>query len=116
MIISVDFDGTIAENAWPEIGQPIPGAIQALRQLHRDGHKIIINSCRAGAPERLMKQWLTVNRIPYDAINENLLERIEQYGEDCRKISADVYIDDKGLFCRIDWPAIVSAIKRMEDV
>lgn len=30
--------------------------------------------------------------------NENLPERIAQYGGDCRKISADYYFDDKNMF------------------
>lgn len=115
MIISVDFDGTIVENGrWPEIGALIPGAANALHILHSRGHKIIINSCRCGASERLMVLFLVANHIPFDAVNENLPERIAAFGGDCRKISADLYIDDKGLFCRIDWPAIVETIGRME--
>lgn len=116
MIISVDFDGTICEaGCWPEIGKPVPGAHQALRELRKAGHKIIINSCRCGAAEREMIMWLAVNKYPYDAVNENLPERIEQYGGDSRKISADLYIDDKGMYCHIDWPAIVDTISRMEE-
>ena len=30
-----------------------------------------------------------------DAVNENLPERIEFFGGDCRKVGADVYIDDR---------------------
>ena len=115
MIISVDFDGTIVENGhWPEIGALIPGAANALHILYSRGHKIVINSCRCGASERLMVQFLVANHIPFDAVNENLPERIAAFGGDCRKISADVYIDDKGLGCSISWPAIVEEIKRME--
>ena len=115
MILAIDFDGTLIENGyWPEIGPMIPGAYTALQKLHKAGHKIIINSCRAGMAEREMKLWLVANNIPFDAVNENLPERLEEYGEDCRKISADVYIDDKGFGCRIDWPAICSVIL-MED-
>ena len=115
MIIAVDFDGTIVENGrWPEIGALIPGAADALRILRSRGHKIIINSCRCGASERLMVLFLVANHIPFDAVNENLPERIAAFGGDCRKISADVYIDDKGLGCNICWPDIVEEIKRME--
>lgn len=115
MIIAVDFDGTICENGhWPEIGALIPGAANALRILHSRGHKIVINSCRCGASERLMVLFLVANHIPFDAVNENLPERIAAFGGDCRKISADLYIDDKGLGCSICWPDIVEEIKRME--
>ena len=33
--------------------------------------------------------------LEFDAVNENLPEMIEWYGNDCRKVFADVYIDDK---------------------
>lgn len=101
MIIAVDFDGTITENGhWPDVGPAIPGAIQALNYLHWMGHKIIVNSCRAGDAEAKMKEWILENKIPVDAINENLIERSDKFGGDCRKISADIYIDDKNVFSR----------------
>jgi hypothetical protein len=36
--------------------------------------------------------------LVFDAYNENLPERIAEYGGDCRKISADFYADDKNIF------------------
>lgn len=94
MIIAVDFDGTIVENAYPEIGEPLPGAIETLQAWKQRGHTIIINSCRAGAYQAQMEAWLVRNHVAHDYINENAPERIAQYGSDCRKISADIYIDD----------------------
>ena len=35
--------------------------------------------------------------LKFDAVNENLPEMIEWHGNDCRKIFADVYIDDKAV-------------------
>lgn len=99
MIIAVDFDGTIVENAYPEIGEPLPGAIETLQAWKQRGHTIIINSCRAGAYQAQMEAWLVRNNVAHDYINENAPERIAQYGCDCRKISADIYIDDKNVEC-----------------
>ncbi len=48
MIIAVDFDGTIVEHAYPEIGKPIPFAIETLLQLQKDGHKLILWTVRRG--------------------------------------------------------------------
>ena len=42
MVIAVDFDGTIVEHAYPEIGRPIPFAIDTLMQLQKDNHKLIL--------------------------------------------------------------------------
>jgi len=57
LTISVDFDGTIAYEEYPDIGNPIPGAIEAINTLYDMGHTIIINSCRAGEHEQKMKNF-----------------------------------------------------------
>lgn len=38
MIIAVDFDGTIVEHRYPEIGKKIPFAINTLKMLQKEGH------------------------------------------------------------------------------
>ena len=48
MTIAVDFDGTIVEHEYPEIGKEIPFATQTLRMLIADHHKIILWSVREG--------------------------------------------------------------------
>ena len=35
--------------------------------------------------------------LVFDMINENLPELVELYGNDCRKVNADIYIDDKAV-------------------
>ena len=37
--------------------------------------------------------------LEFEAVNENVAQTLEQYGTESRKISADVYIDDKAC-----WP------------
>ncbi len=97
MIIAIDFDGTLVRSVWPAIGSPVSGAIETMRQWHRAGHRIIIWTCRAGAELEACEQWLIANGVPFDAINENLPERIALYGSDTRKASADLYLDDKAV-------------------
>ena len=46
MLISVDYDGTIVRHAYPEVGEPIEGAIQTLKDLMAAGHFLILNTCR----------------------------------------------------------------------
>lgn len=95
---SIDFDGFLCENEWPEIGKPKLKVIEYFKALHKQGDKLILNTCREGA---LLKKAVTFCRffgLDFDAANENLPERIEQYGGDCRKISADLYWDDKNAF------------------
>lgn len=114
MIISIDFDGTIVENAYPEIGEPKTGVKSALRYLKSKGHTIIINSCRAGIYADNMIKWLRRHDFAFDFVNENDPKRTSQYGGDTRKISADIYIDDKNIFCKdISWFAILQEIERL---
>ena len=95
LVIAVDFDGTIVTNKYPDIGYLKRNAKKVINELYDAGHEIIINSCRQGKEEQDMIDFLKQMGIKYSAVNENLGYRIEEYGNDCRKIGADVYIDDK---------------------
>ena len=115
MVLVIDFDGTIVEAKWPEIGEMRKNAKIAINALRSDGHKIVINTCRAGEYADNAKNWLIENGISFDAFNENLQELIDLYGSDTRKLSGDIYIDDKNL-CGIpdDWRTIYKMIKAKE--
>lgn len=41
-IIAVDFDGTLCENKWPEIGEPKKGVIEYLKERRKNGAKLIL--------------------------------------------------------------------------
>ncbi|MDU9376311.1 hypothetical protein McpSp1_09140 [Methanocorpusculaceae archaeon Sp1] len=116
-ILSLDFDGCIVDNKYPEIGNLKPHAADVIRNLYETGHTIIINSCRAGDREKDMRQFLQEQKIPYDHINNNSGLKIAKYGFDTRKISADIYIDDLNIFCtKIDWQEIKEEIERRAKV
>ena len=42
-------------------------------------------------------EWCKKHGLAFDAVNENLPEVIALYGNDSRKVSADLYIDDKSV-------------------
>ena len=97
-LLAIDYDGIIvAEGHWPDPGEPIPGAVDAINRLHNAGYCIIINTCRVGKAEQAMKTTLAKLGLKFCRINDNCPERIKRYETDCRKISADVYIDDRSL-------------------
>ena len=107
LVIAIDFDGTIVTNKYPDIGYLKRNAKKVINELFDEGHNIIINSCRQGREEREMVEFLIDNEIKFDGVNENLGYRIEEYGNDCRKIGADIYIDDKAYPCNIiNWNEI----------
>jgi hypothetical protein len=111
LVIAIDFDGTIATLSFPEVGTLIKQADVIIRRLHAQGHKIVINTCRSGKYEGLAQDFLDENMIPYDLINANLAELITQYKQDCRKISADIYIDDKCIMGIPSWDEMYHLIQ-----
>jgi hypothetical protein len=97
MIYAIDFDGLLCENAWPDIGQPRLGVIEWVKQLKADGHKLILWTCRGDQKLIEAVRWCAEQGIVFDAVNDNLPELKEQYGNNCRKVGADWYVDDKNL-------------------
>ena len=86
-----DFDGTIVENKFPEIGEIIFGRVERMNQLWEDlSNIIIIWSCRNGDYENQMRAFLLKNKIPFDFINENPI-----FDTGSRKIFAHEYHDDR---------------------
>lgn len=96
MIIAIDFDGTIVTNKYPGVGELMTNAKETINELFKE-HAIIINTCRAGEHLEACKAFLRENSINYHFINENASIRINQYGTDTRKVSADLYVDDKNI-------------------
>jgi len=94
-IIAIDFDGTLAEDNYPHIGEPIQANITRLKDEQANGAKIILWTCRRDCALENAVKWCAEHNIHFDAVNENLPEIIERFGGDTRKIYADVYIDDK---------------------
>lgn len=94
-IIAVDFDGTLCSPAWPGIGEENTGLIEYLKEQKEKGTRLILWTCRSGEMLREAVGWCKERGLEFDAVNENLPELIELYQNDCRKINADIYIDDK---------------------
>lgn len=93
MIYAIDFDGTIVEDKYPGIGEIEINALVFINRLKQCGHRFILHTCRHGQSLREALEFLRQFDIEPDYINENVPELIAKYG-DCRKIYADVYIDD----------------------
>lgn len=94
-IIAVDFDGTLCEDKFPDIGPPRLDVIEKLLEEQRAGARVILWTCRRGVDLLAAIYWSLDHCIAYDAVNENLPETIAEFGGDTRKIYADEYWDDK---------------------
>lgn len=93
--IAVDFDGTLCTSKYPEIGEPNMTLIEQLKEARKNGCYVILWTCREG---RLLKdavKWCKGFGLEFDYLNRNPPERIRKFKSDCRKIGADVYIDDR---------------------
>lgn len=112
-IIAVDFDGNItSEPSYPECSIPRNGAVKFIQKLAEEGYGIVINTCREGDALYLATRYLHQNNIPYHYINCNFPHLIKFYKADCRKISADVYVDDKNAGGLLEWHEIYDFIDR----
>jgi len=90
MILAIDFDGTIVDHQYPEIGDLKPNAVETIQQWHNAGHQIIIWTCRHTDSDIIpMKEFLNENKIPYDAINDNV--GIKSSWQPFPKILADIH-------------------------
>jgi len=119
LIIACDFDGTICEADFPNIGKPIKGAFKYLRKLKDDNHELILWTCRANKSLMDALCWLEINGISFfDAVNENTetwksLFPEFKHDKESRKIFADVYIDDKQIGGMKNWSEIYEYIKTL---
>lgn len=112
-ILAIDFDGTIAEAAFPGLGKIKPGAKEYINKLFDEGYTIIIHTCRTGIFEGHAQNFLEYIGIKYHYINTNLPSQVEYFKQDSRKISADLYIDDKCLMGLPEtWEEIYNIIKQ----
>ena len=93
-IYGIDFDGTIVEEAWPQIGKVKEDVVCFIRELKKKGHRWVLITMREGKFLDAALDMLAELDIYPDAVNDNLPERIEKWGNNPRKIYADVYIDD----------------------
>lgn len=96
-IIAVDFDGTLCENKWPEIGAPRQAIIDYCKGAAAAGVRLILWTNRTGDLLAEAVAWCATRELHFDAVNENLPEVIAAFGGDTRKIVADMYIDDKAV-------------------
>jgi len=94
--IAVDFDGTLNEHKFPEIGEPKEDVIAFVCFHHLLGTKIILHTCRENDEEKPYLtealDWCKKHNVPIDAVNENPWVA---FGK--RKIYADIYVDDRAV-------------------
>lgn len=123
--ICVDLDGCLADNAggWQgprQIGLPLPGALEGIRDLVAAGFRVVVLSCRTSTDDR--EHWAPGMTVEDSAA---LIGRwLEEHGfPECVEIwtgggkpVASYYLDDHGLRVApreyaLAWPSAVDRIR-----
>lgn len=112
MTIAVDFDGTIVEHRYPEIGKELPFATETLRMLIKDRHKLILWTVREGKLLDDAVAWCRERGVEFYAVNKDYPEErgTENNNNFSRKLKADIFIDDRNIGGLPDWGTIYRMI------
>lgn len=113
MTIAVDFDGTIVEHEYPAIGREIPFAVDTLKMLIADGHRIILWTVREGQLLDEAVDWCEQRGVRFFAVNSNFPEEDpEKFKDYTRKLKVEMFIDDRNVGGLPDWGMIYQMISK----
>lgn len=138
MIIAVDFDGTIAEHEFPDIGAPVPGAFDWMRKWQETGAKLILWTMRSDGRDGEGKEngpvltqaveFCRTNGVEFWGVNGNPSQGSWTQSP---KAYAHLYVDDAAFGCplrenrksgnrpMVDWsvvgPAVLEQIKAKQE-
>ena len=115
LIIAIDFDGTIVDDRYPGIGKPLPFALETLKMLQRDGHRLILWTYRHGTKLNEAVSFLENKGIHLYAVNRSYPEEKTSPNDVSRKIHADLFIDDRNFGGFPGWGMIYQAITKDTD-
>ncbi|CVK16104.1 hypothetical protein Ga0061079_10563 [Apibacter mensalis] len=110
-IIAIDFDGTIVEDKYPEIGKPMIFAFETMRKLQSKGFRLILWTYRHGKRLDEAVQFCYKNGIEFYAVNSSFEGEIFDKETQSRKINADYFIDDRNLGGFPGWGEVYEIIK-----
>lgn len=95
-IIAVDFDGTIVTHEYPDIGQPVPFALETMKDLNARGDQLILWTMRDGEELSAAVEYCRRNGVEFWGVNQNP----GQFSwTKSPKAYAKIYIDDAALGC-----------------
>ena len=110
MVIAIDFDGTIVQHKYPNIGAEIPFAIDTLKMLIKDRHSLILWTVREGQFLEDAIDWCKERGVEFYSVNKDYPEENINDKGFSRKLKADLFIDDRSLGGLPDWGEIYHMI------
>ena len=115
----VDWDGTCVEECWPEQGDWLPGAVEALRQMADDG-RVVIYSLRCHLYEmddvtpRYQGAVAESVRLIREKLDSAGLYDVRIYPPDRGKPPGKYYIDDRAVHYDGSWTRVLALIGARE--
>lgn len=126
MLIAIDFDGTIVEHEFPEIGKECPGAFEWMKKWQEAGAKLILWTMRSdgqnsGDVLTQTVEFCKQNGVEFYGVNSNP----SQSWSTSPKAYAKLYIDDAGFGCplieskksgnrpMVDWSIVGPSVLRL---
>lgn len=126
MYICIDFDGTVVDHRFPEIGPPVPGALEWLGRFQEAGARLILFTMRSdgGRNGDVLTEavtYLEENGIQLYGININ---PTQVHWTSSPKAYGQLYIDDAAYGCPlirldgfqrpcVDWEAVGPGVMKM---
>ncbi len=113
--IAVDFDGTIVEHKYPEIGKELLFAFDTLKALQKQRHLLVLWTYRSGKELEEAVEYCRQNGVEFYAVNKSYPEEEFDETEVSRKIEADLFIDDRNVGGFPGWGEIYQMINPQEN-
>lgn len=111
MKIAIDFDGTIVEHKYPEIGRELPFATSTLKLLTNEhNHQLILWTVRRGRLLQEAVDWCKERGVEFYAVNKNFPEEEVENGGGYCKIDAELFIDDRNMGGLPNWGDIYKMV------
>ncbi len=108
--IAIDFDGTIVESRYPDIGKPRMFAFETLKKLQEKGYILILWTYRYGKELEDAVDFCKSKGIEFYAVNQSFPGEEYKEGKMSRKIDADIFIDDRNVGGMMGWGEIYHKI------
>ena len=90
-VVAVDFDGTVVDHCYPQIGATVPSSLKTIKDMIRLGYKIILYTMRSDAKLFEAVEWYRINGIELYAAQKH---PTQSEWTNSNKCYADLYIDD----------------------
>ena len=131
LVVGVDMDGTIVEHFFPEIGPPVPGAIEWMKRWQAAGAELILWTMRS---DGRVGEGRENDNVLSEAVEYCRMNGIEFYGINTNPTQASwtgspkaychLYVDDAAYGCplipgihgerpMVDWSVVGPAVMKL---